>query len=858
MPKFSPLKNTLIWLVVLAGFAFALPNLVSRDELAEWPRWLPHRQVPLGLDLEGGSHIVLKVSREDIVAERLQATINGIANALRAADIAYTGLSGSGQTIRFRIRDAAKAGAAREALRVLTTPVETGDLFRDPIQELAYVESAPGEPFRLRLTDEGIDLRVAAAVTQSIEVVRRRVAEVVAVEPVIDRRGKDRLSVEVPGLDDPQRLKDLLGQRGDVAFRWLDPSMPAQQAVDTKPPAASEVLYSLDDPPVPYLVEKRAFASAGDFVEAQPGFDPATGEPVVNVKLKADVAAGVAPLLQTDGKRQFAIVLDGQVVSTPAVAAAISGDSARISGNLSQEGANNLAALLRAGPLPVSLTVIEERTVGPEVGTDAIAGALKAGLIAAFAVAACMIGFYGFFGLVAVIAVVVNLVLIIAVLSLLGATLTLPGIAGIILTIGVAVDSNVLIYERLREEARSSDQPLRRALDDGFARVLRSIVDANLTMLIAGALLLSLGSGAIRGFAVTLAIGSVTTILTAHSLTRRLIRGWYRRRRPRRLPRGIRTGFFSAADFRFMAIRNPVFILMAALSLASLFLLTGLGLNMGADFRGGSLIELRARTGLADTDDIRARLDELNLGDVRVEELGSGRDVLIRVPSQEAGDNAEQTAVGLVRAELEDRYVFRRVEVVAPGVSGELTRAGTLALAAAMLAVLLYVWFRFGWRFAVGAIVATLHDVLLTLGFLVVTGVEFNLASIAALLTIVCYSLNDTMVIYDRIRENLARYRRMRLSVLIDISINQTLSRTVLTALTTLLALAALYLFGGSILVQSFSATLIFGVLVGTVSSIYIAGPVLILFNRRNHRLDGEPDPVGGETAPGTVAKGAA
>ncbi|WP_324763340.1 protein translocase subunit SecDF [Sinorhizobium meliloti] len=857
MPRLSPFKNILIWLVVLAGLAFALPNLLSREQLADWPTWLPHRQVPLGLDLRGGSHIVLKVSREDIVAERLQSTIDTIADALRQADIRYTGLSGSGQSLQFRLRDATKAPAARDALKALVAPVRQGGFFGSSIQELVYEGSATSDTLRLRLTDEGINLRVSDAVAQSVEVVRRRVGEVIAVVPIIERRGGDRLSVQVPGLDEPQRLKDLLGQRGDVALKWLDSSMPAQQAVDTRPPAGSEVLYSLDDPPIPYLVERHAFAAAPDFVEAQPGFDPATSEPVVNARITAGAAARIAPVLQSDPRKQFAIVLDGQVISTSVLDGALSGDSVRISGNLSEDGANDLAALMRAGPLPVSLTVIEERTVGPEDGADAVANGLTAGLIAAIAVAACMIGFYGFFGVVAVIAVIVNVVLIIAVLSVTGATLTLPGIAGIILTIGIAVDSNVLIYERLREEARTSGKPLRRALDDGFERVLRSIVDANLTIFIAGVILLYLGSGAIRGFAVTLAIGSVTTILTAHSLTRRLIRGWYRRRLPRRLPRGIRTGFFSRADFRFMAIRNPVFILMTALSLASLVLLTSLGLNMGADFRGGSVIELRARTGVADGADIRARLDELNLGEVQVEELGSARDVLVRIPSQEAGDNAEQTAVGLVRSELEDQYVFRRVEVVGPGVSGELTRAGSLAVAAAVLAVLLYVWLRFGRRFAVGAIVATLHDVLLTLGFLVVTGIEFNLASIAALLTIVCYSLSDTMVIYDRVRENLVRYRRMPLSVLIDTSINQTLSRTVLTALTTLLALVALYLFGGSGLVQSFSATLIFGVLVGTVSSIYVAGPLLILFNRRNNRLGGTEDSADRDTSSETEAKGA-
>lgn len=855
MPKFSPLKNILIWLVVLAGFVFALPNLVSREQLSGWPAWLPHRQVPLGLDLQGGAEIMLKVSREDIVAERLEATIEAIVQALRGARIGYTGLSGNGQAIQLRIRDAERIADGREALRALTAPVGEAGAAGGGVREVVEEEATPEGVLRFRLTDEGIDRRFAEAISQSIEAVRRRVGEVIVAEPAIERRGEDRLNVQVTGLDDPQRLKDLLSQRGIVTFQLLDLSMPARQAVSARPPAASEVLYSLDDPPVPYLVEKRALAAAEDFVSALPAFHPSTGEPVVDVKLKDDASRRIAPLLQADARKQLAIAIDGQVLSAPALGDAISGDTARISGNLSEDGANDLAALLRAGPLPVSLTVIEERTVGPEVGSDAIANGLKAGMIAAVAVAACMIAFYGYFGLVAVVAVVVNVVLIVAVLSLLGMTLTLPGIAGIILTIGMAVDSNVLIYERLREEARNSGEPLRKALDKGFSRVLRSIIDANLTIFAAGAILYFLGAGAVRGFAATLAIGSITTILTAHSLTRRLIRGWYRRRRPRRLPRGIRTGFFGEADIRFMAVRNPVFILMTALSLAALVLLVGVGPNMGADFKGGSLVELRARTGVADIAGIRARLDELNLGDVRVQELGSARDVLVRIPSQEAGDNAEQTAIGLVRAELEQEYVFRRVEVVGPVVSGELTRMGTLAIAAAMLAIVLYVWLRFGWPFAVGAIIATLHDVLLTMGFLVVTGMEFNLAGIAALLTIVCYSLNDTMVIYDRIRENLARYRRMPLSVLIDTSINQTLSRTLLTAVTTALALAALYLFGGSRLLQSFSATLLFGVLVGTLSSIYIAGPVLILFNRRNNRRGNEL--AGWEPAPEKTVKDA-
>ncbi len=465
-----------------------------------------------------------------------------------------------------------------------------------------------------------------------------------------------------------------------------------------------------------------------------------------------------------------------------------------------------------------------------------------------------MIFFYGVFGVFAVIALALNIVLILAALSASGATLTLPGIAGIILTIGVAVDSNVLIYERLREEVRGGE-PLRRTINNAFSRVFSSIFDANLTMLIASAILFYLGSGPVRGFAVTLAIGSVTTLFTAYTVTRLIVKRWLRQWKSERLPKGIRTGRFSNLDIRFMRIRNPAFILMAALSAASVLLLAGIGLNLGVDFKGGSIIELHSKGGAVNVADLRIRLDELNFGEVQVQQLGSGEDVLVRVPSQEAGDNAEQTAAGVIRTELADEYEFRRVEVVGPVVSGELTRAGTIGLAISFVAILLYVWLRFEWRFAVGAIIATVHDVLLTIGFLVLTGIEFNLGSIAAVLTIVGYSLNDTVVIYDRIRENLGRYPRMPLSVLIDTSINQTLSRTILTALTTILALAALYLFGGG-LIRSFSVTMLFGVAVGTFSSIYIAGPVLILFRKRTDHIPGDENASGADTGAAGAAKG--
>jgi SecD/SecF fusion protein len=414
----------------------------------------------------------------------------------------------------------------------------------------------------------------------------------------------------------------------------------------------------------------------------------------------------------------------------------------------------------------------------------------------------------------------------------------LPGIAGIVLTVGMAVDSNVLIYERIREERRSG-RSLIQSIDVGFSRAFGTILDANITTLIAAVILFYLGSGPVRGFAVTLAIGIVTTVFTAFTLTRWLVAEWVRRRRPKELPKGMLDRLKKDSTIRFMGIRRFTFMISAVLSVASMVLFATVNMNYGIDFKGGSMIELQSKAPQADIGDIRARLSELNLGDVQVQEFGSPREVLIRVQAQDGGDNAEQSVITLIRGELEDAYDFRRVEVVGPTVSGELARAGTIAVIAALMAILVYIWFRFEWQFALGAIVATLHDVVLTIGIFVVSGIEFNLSSIAAVLTIVGYSLNDTVVVYDRVRENLRRYKKMPLPELIDLSINQMLTRTILTSLTTMLALVALYAFGGEV-IRSFTFAMIFGVAVGTYSSIFIAAPVLILFKLRSDAFDEE------------------
>lgn len=839
MLYFSRWKTLFIWFVVAMSVVVAAPNLFSDEQLAEFPSFLPTKKVTLGLDLQGGSHIMLKLERADIIKERLETTVGDVRTSLRDAGIRYTGLSGVGQRVQVRITDADKMAAAKEALALVTTPVSVGGLTGGTIQEVT-IEEQDGGLLILNLTDAGIDYRVSSAVNQSMEVVRRRVDELGTTEPLIQRQGEDRIIVQVPGLTDPQRLKALLNQTAKLSFRMVDGTMPVQEAMNGRPPASSEVLYSMDDPPVPYLVEKQVLVSGENLVDAQASFNQQTNEPVVTFRFDSRGAQRFAQVTQQNVNRPFAIILDNQVISAPVIREPIVGGSGQISGNFTVDGANDLAVLLRAGALPATLTVVEERTVGPGLGADSINAGVVASAIGAIFVVVFMLAFYGSFGIMANIALAANIIMILALLSLIGSTLTLPGIAGIVLTMGMAVDSNVLVYERIREEVKTG-RPLVQAIETGFNKAFATILDANLTTLIAAAVLFFLGSGPVRGFAVTLAVGIVTTVFTAFTMTQWLMAAWFRWKRPKTLPKGVRTGMFDTQNIRFMALRNYTFALAAALSIASLVGFSTVGVNFGIDFTGGSIVEVKARSGDADLADIRERLSGLNIGDVQAQGFGDSQSALIRIQAQEGGENAEQTAITLVRGELEDAYEFRRVEVVGPAVSSDLSYTATIGVAVSLLAILVYIWFRFEWQFALGSIVATLHDVILTLGIFVITGIEFNLTSIAAILTIIGYSLNDTVVVYDRLRENLRRYKKMPLDVLIDISINQTLSRTVLTGSTTLLALIALYFFGGEV-ISSFTLAMIFGVIIGTFSSVYIAAPVLIAFKLRPENFERDKD----------------
>lgn len=535
MLYFARWKIALILVVITAGILATLPNFLSQRVLDGWPDFLPKNQMVLGLDLQGGAYLLYEVDQQDYIQKRFRSLVGDIRATLREEPrIGYTGLGEQGNAVQVRIRDLTRLAEAEERLEELRNPLVSSLFGGQPVDEFDLAVSDDGL-VRFTYTDDGLDNRLQSIVQQSIEVIRRRVDEIGTTEPNIQRQGSDRILVEAPGEADPERLKDLVGQTAQLTFHMVDTSMSGDQAMQNRPPVGTTVLMSIDDPPIPYLLEESPLLTGEDLVDAQVSFDQRTNEPVVNFRFNTSGARKFSVVTQQNVGRPFAIVLDEEVISAPVIREPITGGSGQISGSFTVDGANDLAVLLRAGALPAKLTVIEERSIGPGLGQDSIDAGRIASIIAGSAVIIFMILAYGRFGIIADLALISNIFLIFGALTLLQATLTLPGIAGIVLTIGMAVDANVLIFERIREEARAGRSAIT-AIDAGYKRALGTILDANITTLIAALILFQLGSGPVRGFAVTLAIGIFTTVFSAFTFSRLLVALWVRWRRPSKLP----------------------------------------------------------------------------------------------------------------------------------------------------------------------------------------------------------------------------------------------------------------------------------------------------------------------------------
>jgi preprotein translocase subunit SecD len=525
MLYFANWKVLLICGACLLGVLLSLPNLFTPAQLAYLPHFVPKKQVALGLDLRGGSYLLLHVDVDAAQRERLNSITDSVRNTLRDAHIGYTGLNVEGDAITFTIRDTDRIEEAKRALAK-----DDPDL---------VVEIAPDGTGTMKFSTVATETRRRQAVEQSIEIIRRRIDETGTKEPTIQREGQDRILVQLPGVDNPEHVKQLLGRTAKLTFQLVDQSVSVEDARRGRLPPGDEILAGVEEGRArgssagSYVVRKRIMVGGDTLTDAQATFQ--NNEPVVSFKFDSVGAKKFGDATRENVGKPFAIVLDNKVISAPVIREPILGGSGIISGSFTVQSASDLALLLRAGALPAPIQILEERTVGAELGADSIHAGTVASIVGVALVIIFMVLFYGLFGIFADIALFFNLCLMMAALSLLGATLTLPGIAGIALTMGMAVDANVLIYERIKEELRSGRTVLS-SLEAGFTRAFGTILDSHVTTLVAGILLYWLGSGPVKGFAVTLSIGVLTSLFSAILVTRLQIVTWVRRYKPKAIP----------------------------------------------------------------------------------------------------------------------------------------------------------------------------------------------------------------------------------------------------------------------------------------------------------------------------------
>jgi preprotein translocase subunit SecD len=520
-------KVILVVLAALYGVLYTLPNVLPASVTKSWPSVL-NQKVNLGLDLQGGSYLLLGVDTAALQKDTLNNLVEDVRRDLQNDMIPFTGLAAANGAVSVHITDPAQAAGAYNTLAKLAQPLAGAPGGRD------MIATRSDQVITLTPVKEAQTANAAKAVEQSIEIVRRRIDQLGTREPTIVRQGADRIVVQAPGESDPERLKAVIGKTAKLTFQMLDETVPADQTAAGLIPPQDELLPA-DNPAEPkVLVQRRVLVSGDQLVTAGASFDQ-YNRPAVTFRFNGIGARRFGDATTQNIGHRFAIVLDGKVLSAPVIQSAITGGSGEITGNFTTEETNNLSVLLRAGALPTPLNVEQQQTVGAELGADSVrAGAVSLG-IGAVAIFIFIILAYGLFGVFAAIALVINILMLIATLTVTQATLTLPGIAGLILTLAVAVDANVLIYERMRDEAREGRPPLM-ALDNGYRRAMVSIFDANVTTLISAAIMFSLGAGPVKGFAWTLGVGVLTSLFTALLVTQVLIGWWFKAARPKQLP----------------------------------------------------------------------------------------------------------------------------------------------------------------------------------------------------------------------------------------------------------------------------------------------------------------------------------
>lgn len=658
----------------------------------------------------------------------------------------------------------------------------------------------------------------------ALEIIRNRVDQFGVREPLIQRQGTDHILIQLPGVTDRQRALNLIGRTALMKFQLVSESQRLlERALDGDVPSGYELVEGVDG--TPYLLETEDALTGAILADAwvEPG---EFGLPEVSFRLNREGAKTFGRLTGSHINRRLAIALDGKVQSAPVIQSRIT-DAGRITGRFTTEEAHDLAIVLRAGALPAPIIVEEERTVGPTLGKDSIRAGVMAIAVGGALIVIFMVGYYWLSGLIAVCALIINILLILGGLGYFQATLTLPGIAGMILTLGMAVDANVLIYERIREEIKAN-RPLSLAIASGYDKAFSAIVDSNITTLIAALFLYWFGTGPIRGFATTLGIGIIASMFTAIFVTRivfDVLLGMGFLKRLRML------AFIPETKIDFVRARKLCYGLSLVVLVigASAFVMRGPE-RYGIDFTGGLLQEYRL-TQPTSPEHLRTTLDKVGLGDAVIQQFGTPQEWLIRTADTNDADirqTVDRTREALLSDYNQASPELVRLEQVGPTVGAILRQKAWLAILWSMVGILIYVAVRFKHLdFGTAGVIALMHDVTVAAGALCLLGRQIDLVVVAALLTIAGFSINDTIVIYDRVRENLRIHRKRSLTEIINLSVNETLGRTLLTSLTVIFEVLALYFFGGEVL-RDFSICLLMGFVSGVYSTVYIASSLVV------------------------------
>ena len=812
----------LFYLYPTYQFYYAPPENLDRRARVK------QQAINLGLDLQGGIHLVLEVDQADLSDDEKTDVVARALEVIRNR-IDQFGVS---EPIIHREGDwriVVELPGVQDIERAKGLIGKTARL------EFKILESAEDRVGMIEKIDAYLEAQAPADSTKTDDPLLGQTADdTPSLSRYVRAFGRDFVVLE----DNILTVRDILDRPSvqkltppDAQFLW---GSKVEEMVDGQ---LYRVLYY-----VKRRVEMTGEILSDASVTTGQSFENA-GQPIVNFTTTSQGVRLFGRVTGANVGERMAIILDNQVYSAPTIRSKISQGSGIIEGTGSVDEAKDLAIVLRAGALPADVHIVEDRTVGPSLGRDSVEQGKNAAAIGLAIVIVFMVIYYGFSGLVADFALVLNLVFVMAILAAFQGTLTLPGIAGIILTIGMAVDANVLILERIREELRAG-KTVRAAIENGYARAVQTIVDANVTTIITAIVLYQYGTGPIKGFALTLMIGIVSSMFTAIFVTRTIYDAIVSRQINPSLNIG-RLRVFGDTNLDFLGLRRGAFVLSIA------FILVGIGsavvkggYNLGIDFAGGTLLELHFDPATS-VGDIRQSLGDVRVGDRSVDlrnseikEFGSPNDILIRVEEE-----AEGTAIAdAIKTRLKSDFAgnirdatewLRRQEAVGPKIGEELKTNAVYAILVSMVLIIAYVWWRFRQiEFGVAAVIALFHDVMITLGIFSLLDREISLAIVAALLTIVGYSLNDTIVVYDRIREDLKLYRRETFGTVINRAINECLNRTVLTSGTTMLVVLSLIFLGGEV-IRDFAVALLIGIIVGTYSSAFVASPIVVEWHNR-------------------------